>query len=167
MTALRVEVGDDRSRFAYGTRVVTVPVGSAALARSQLLSDPPAAAELTNAIGVVLDHLDDVLREVPEIAEADGVEVAGDDMSAIASVETGATVGGPLELPRDAAEDVFRTLATEARSARAHNPGLAAERLDTVVGGCCVVVALMRHLRLDTITVVAQITTDGDPGGEP
>ena len=38
-------------------------------------------------------------------------------------------------LTRDAAEDVFRTLATEPLADRLHNPGLPRERADIIVGG--------------------------------
>ncbi len=165
MTALQVMVEDARCRFRLAgpaeesSRVVDVPIGSVALARTQLTSDPPHPAELTNAIGAVADYLDDVLRELPGILDAGHVRVGGPDVVAIACVEAGRVVDGPFELSREAAEDVFRTLATERRVDRARNPGLAAERLDTVVGGCCVVVALMRLLHLDAITVC-------DPGAD-
>ena len=45
----------------------------------------------------------------------------------------------------DAAEDVFRTLATEATEARRHNPGLDPGRVDVIVGGCCVLVGIFRY----------------------
>lgn len=156
MNALEIVVDATHCRFSLSGREASIPVGSATLTESQLRSDPPGPAELTNAIGAVVDHLDDVLRELPEIVDAEVVEVRGDDVSAIASVEVGRTVSGPFVLSRAAAEDVFRTLATEQRATRAANPGLLAERLDTVVGGCCVIVALMRHLQLDAIIVVDQ-----------
>ena len=54
-------------------------------------------------------------------------------------------------LQRDAAEDVFRTLATEPRADRIHNPGLEEARADVIVGGCCALVAIMRHLGLERI----------------
>ena len=167
MTTAAIVVDARRCTFSVGDRTASMPIGSADLTESQLHGDPPKPAELTNAIGAVVDHLDDVLRALPEIVEAADVEVRGDDVSAIASVEAGRLVSGPFELSRAAAEDVFRTLATEQRSTRARNPGLIVERLDTVVGGCCVVVALMRHLQLDAITVVEQIDvgTPLDAGG--
>ena len=37
-------------------------------------------------------------------------------------------------IERDAAEEVFRTLATESRAQRLHNPGLEPGRVDTVLG---------------------------------
>ena len=54
-------------------------------------------------------------------------------------------------LTREAAEDVFRTLATEKRADRIHNPGLEEARADVIVGGCCALVAIMRHFGLESI----------------
>jgi exopolyphosphatase/guanosine-5'-triphosphate,3'-diphosphate pyrophosphatase len=48
-------------------------------------------------------------------------------------------------LTRAAAEDVFRTLATEARADRIHNPGLEEARADVIVGGAVILVTIMRH----------------------
>ena len=58
-----------------------------------------------------------------------------------------------FELSRAAAEDVFRTLATETAEDRAWNPGLGPERVDVIVGGLCVLVETMRTLELGSITV--------------
>jgi len=66
-----------------------------------------------------------------------------------------------MVLTRDAAEDVFRTLATEALADRIHNPGLPLERAGVIVGGCCVLVAIMRRLGLDHITVSTRNLLDG------
>ena len=61
-----------------------------------------------------------------------------------------------LGLTRGAVEDVFRTLATETHDERRRNPGLPLDHVPTVVGGCCVVVALLRGLHLDAVTVTVQ-----------
>src|SRR3546814_15561772 len=53
----------------------------------------------------------------------------------------------------EALDDVFRTLATESLADRVHNPGLEEARADVIVGGCCVLVALMRTLGLDEVLV--------------
>ena len=55
------------------------------------------------------------------------------------------------QLTREAAEDVFRTLATEKRADRIHNPGLEEARADVIVAGCCALVAIMRHFGLESI----------------
>ncbi|HYF44750.1 MAG TPA: exopolyphosphatase, partial [Acidimicrobiales bacterium] len=64
-------------------------------------------------------------------------------------------------LTRAAAEDVFRTVATETRADRIHNPGLEEARADVIVGGCCVLVKLMRHWGLDTCLVSEADILDG------
>ena len=64
-------------------------------------------------------------------------------------------------LTRDAVEDVFRTLATEKRVDRAHNPGLEKERVDVIVGGCVVLVAIMRHFAFEECLVSEADILDG------
>jgi exopolyphosphatase/guanosine-5'-triphosphate,3'-diphosphate pyrophosphatase len=62
---------------------------------------------------------------------------------------------------RAAVEDVFRTLATEPLADRVHNPGLPRDRADVIVGGLCVLVALMRRFDAPSITVSAHNLMDG------
>jgi len=64
-------------------------------------------------------------------------------------------------LTRAAAEDVFRTLATERRSLRIHNPGLEEARADVIVGGAVVVVGIMRYFDLDDCLVSEADILDG------
>jgi exopolyphosphatase/guanosine-5'-triphosphate,3'-diphosphate pyrophosphatase len=66
-----------------------------------------------------------------------------------------------FRLTKAAAEDVFRTLATEARSDRIHNPGLEEARADVIVGGCCALVAIYRRLGLDEVLVSEADILDG------
>ena len=56
-------------------------------------------------------------------------------------------------LTRDAAEDVFRTVATESAAQRAHNPGLEPGRVDVIVGGASVLVGIFRVLGFDAMLV--------------
>jgi exopolyphosphatase/guanosine-5'-triphosphate,3'-diphosphate pyrophosphatase len=58
-----------------------------------------------------------------------------------------------FRLTREAVEDVFRTLATETRAQRVHNPGLEAGRADVIVGGVVVLAAIMRYFDLDQCLV--------------
>ena len=62
-------------------------------------------------------------------------------------------VAAPFVLPRDAAEEIFRTVATEAARDRAYNPGLPQEHVDSVVAACCIVLTVMRRLHLDQVTI--------------
>jgi len=66
-----------------------------------------------------------------------------------------------FHLTREAVEDVFRTLATENRADRIANPGLAESRADVIVGGCCVLVAVVRVLGLDDLLVSESDILDG------
>jgi exopolyphosphatase/guanosine-5'-triphosphate,3'-diphosphate pyrophosphatase len=82
----------------------------------------------------------------------------GGTITTVAAVEIGLAVYDRdqvhhFRLQRDAAEDVFRTLATEPLAARIHNPGLQPERADIIVGGCCVLLAIMRRLHADEVIV--------------
>ena len=106
--------------------------------------------QLTNAIGLVADHVDDVLREVPAIVDAHDVHVRGDEIVAPRRrrARRGRRRGRASSIDRDAAEEVFRALATESRADRLHNPGLEPARVDTVLGASCVLVGLMRRLQL-------------------
>ena len=154
--AWHVELGDDELVVVHapgdGTVVRRVlPVGVATLAQ-QFTTDPPRPEDLTNAIGAVADHLDDLVRERPDLVDAP-VTMSGPEATAIAAVELGGSAVLPFVLHRDAAEDVFRTMATERRADRSKNPGLDPLLVDRVVAGCCTVVAVMRKLQLDSLVV--------------
>ena len=154
MTAVIVTVGASTITVAVDHVVHVVPVGIELLADGELHHDPPRPEELTNAIGFVTDHLDDLIRELPAMVGLE-MHLHGPVIEAVAGVEVGAAPDLPFVLSRDAAEDVFRTLATESAGDRARNPGLLREHVAVVVSGCCIVVALMRRLQLDRVTIGA------------
>lgn len=162
MTTLRVHLDDRQCTFASDDGEHVAPLGATTLA-STIAGDPPRADDLSNAIGFVLDTVDDVLRVLPDIIAAELVTISGAAAQAVADLEVGDLASLPFVLTRDAAEDVFRTVATERRADRARNPGLDAERIDTIVSTCCVVVGLMRRLRLDAIEVVADESPTATP----
>jgi exopolyphosphatase/guanosine-5'-triphosphate,3'-diphosphate pyrophosphatase len=142
------------------------PVGAVVLSETDLHRDPPKPEELTNAIGLVTDFMDDLVREQPQVLEATRVVGVAGTIVTIAAVELGIARFDPvalhgMTLTRDAAEDVFRTLATESLNDRKSNPGLPAERADVIVGGCCALVGIMRRLRLPSITVSVHNLLDG------
>lgn len=143
---------------------MSVDVGCVRLTESELAHDPPRPEELANAIGRVQDHLDDVLREMPTLAEARSIIGIGGTITTAAAVEIGTWERDPLHgfwLTRDAAEDVFRTLATESLPDRLHNPGLAADRAPVIVGGLCVLVGVMRRLKVEGLLVSTRSVVDG------
>ena len=97
-------------------------------------------------------------REVPASDDVARLIGVGGSITTIAAVEIGlATYDRDrihhFELTRAAVEDVFRTLATEKRADRAYNPGLPADRVDTIVGGALILATVMRHFDLDTCLV--------------
>jgi len=143
---------DGDSEFAGGS--IDLPCGVRSLKQRHFTADPPHPEELTNAIGEMLDHLDDALREVPTLVEVDRVVVSGHHVAIVANIEHGGVLTVPtFTLTRDAAEDVFRTVATEPAPARRHNPGLPSEDVDDIVAASCAVVAVMRGLHLDQVEV--------------
>src|SRR5262245_18747264 len=154
---LDIDVAPTLTTFHHAGRDHVIPVGPRTLLDHELTDpDPPAPAQLTNALGVVTDHLDDVHREAPSITGVRDVRVLGDEPRHLARVERGGDLPDEaVPLDRAAAEEVFRALATERRAERLHNPGLDPGRVDTILGTCCLVLAVMRRLRLDQILVGA------------
>jgi exopolyphosphatase/guanosine-5'-triphosphate,3'-diphosphate pyrophosphatase len=142
---------------ADGTHELTLPCGMASLHERHITGDPPFPEDLTNAIGEMIDHLDDAQRQLAQLANVSTVIVGGRAATAIAAIEYGGTPpAATFELSRDAAEDVFRTMATESTADRRHNPGLPGDLAHTIVGGCCAMVAVFRALNLDHVTVVLE-----------
>jgi exopolyphosphatase/guanosine-5'-triphosphate,3'-diphosphate pyrophosphatase len=131
-----------------------------------LLHDPPRPEELTNAIGLVTDFMDDLIRDHPEVLNATRVVGVAGSIVTIAAVEIGlqefdATALHGARMTRENVEEVFRTLATETLADRKFNPGLPADRADVIVGGCCVLVGVMRKLRIPEIMVSVNNLLDG------
>lgn len=154
---LDIDMAATATTFRHAGHDHVIPVGPSTLLEHELVDpDPPAPAQLTNALGVVSDHLDDVIRADPDVATARDVRVTGAEPWHLAQVERGRPLEDPaVPLERAAAEDVFRALATERRADRLQNPGLEPSRVDTILGTCCVVLAVMRRLQLPQITVGA------------
>jgi exopolyphosphatase / guanosine-5'-triphosphate,3'-diphosphate pyrophosphatase len=141
-------------------------VGARRLTEAEFTTDPPRPEELTNAIGRVMDDVEDAVRELPDLLRVDRFVGVASTITVVAAVELGLatfdrSVLHGFELSRDAAEDVFRTLATERFDDRIHNPGLPRERADVIVGGCCALVGVMRKLQLSAITVSLTNLLDG------
>ncbi len=173
---LVIDVGGGSTEFAIGTtwagldHVFSAETGAARVTDAFLLSDPPRADELSSALSVIELHIADVKRELPGLADAlssSGLIIGlGGTVSTMAAIELGLIHHDPgainqFELTRVAAEDVFRTLATEAAADRRHNPGLPEDRVDLIVGGACVVVETMRQLDIDAIVVSESDLLDG------
>ncbi len=167
---LVVDIGGGSTELAIGRAAMdacrSIDVGSVRFTERYLRSDPPAPEELSAAISVVRLHLDDVAREAPSMARPCRLVGVAGTVTTVAAVEIGLDVYDPgavdgFVLERAAAEDVFRTLATESLADRVHNPGLVAERADVIVGGCCILVAIMRHWEHDNLLVRERDLLDG------
>lgn len=146
--------------------VRSLDVGAVRLTERHLQGDPPRPEELTNAIGDAYDLIDDALRDVPDMKLASRLIGSAGTIVTAAAVEVGQRLFDPAALhgfvlEREAVEDVFRTLATESVADRVHNPGLPADRADVIVGGLCVLVAVMRRWDARDILVSAHNIMDG------
>ncbi|MEY4365818.1 MAG: hypothetical protein RLZZ305_1162 [Actinomycetota bacterium] len=165
-----VDIGGGSTEISIGTgspRVsFSIPVGAVTATESDLTTDPPRPEDLTNVIGAVQDELEEIGRTAPGALSAGRVVGVAGTFVTVAAVEIGlaqwddSALHG-FELSREAAEDVFRTLATESLADRKLNPGLPPERADVIVAGCCILVGVMRRLRLESVTVSTRGLLDG------
>jgi exopolyphosphatase / guanosine-5'-triphosphate,3'-diphosphate pyrophosphatase len=167
---LVVDIGGGSTEFIVGTTGVdvvrSIDMGCVRVTERFLDSDPPAPEELSNALAWIQDHLEDLVREVPQVAAARTMVGLAGTITTVAAVEIGLAEWDRdaihhFRLTRAAAEDVFRTLATEALADRVHNPGLEAARADVIVGGCLVLVAILRTLGIDEVLVSEADILDG------
>jgi exopolyphosphatase/guanosine-5'-triphosphate,3'-diphosphate pyrophosphatase len=167
---LVVDVGGGSTEFVVGTdkpdAAVSVDIGCVRITEQYLDSDPPLPEELSQAVSVVRDHLADVDRELRGAATARTLVGLAGTITTMAAVELGLAEYDRnaihhFRLRRDAAEDVFRTLATEPVARRRHNPGLEPGRVDVIVGGALIVVSIMRHWSFDEMLVSEADILDG------
>ncbi|MFZ4584229.1 MAG: exopolyphosphatase [Acidimicrobiia bacterium] len=167
---LVVDIGGGSTEFVLGTTVpdalCSVDMGCVRITEQFLHSDPPAPEELANAIAAIRDHLADVQRAVPGAADAATLVGLAGTVTTMAAVELGlpeydAEKIHGFTLTKAAAEDVYRTLATESSAERAHNPGLEPGRVDVIVGGATVAVTILRTLGFDEMRVSEADILDG------
>ncbi|MCU1452644.1 MAG: hypothetical protein JWN46_790 [Acidimicrobiales bacterium] len=167
---LVIDLGGGSTEFVYGTEeleaAISIDVGCVRLTERFIEHDPPQPEELVAAISLTETYIDDVERTIPDARSARTfVGVAG-TITTVAAIELGLAPYDParvhhFRLTRDAAEDVFRTMATESHDARLGNPGLEEARADVIVGGCCALVAIMRILDIDELLVSEADILDG------
>jgi len=167
---LVIDIGGASTEFAFGGEefetAMSLEIGSVRLSDMYIENDPPLPEELSNCVTYTGTWLDDIDREMPQAHTAKTVVgVAGTIATAVA-VEIGIPEYDRdqihhFTLTREAAEDVFRTLATENREDRAFNPGLPAGRVDTIVGGMAILVRIMRHFDLDSLLASESDILDG------
>lgn len=171
---LVIDLGGGSTEFVLGSTgpegaivgMKSIDVGCVRLTERFFDTDPPAPEDLSAAISVTDAWLEDVLMELPAAASAKTVVGLAGTVSTVAAVELGQLTYDRDELhhftlTREAVEDVFRTLATEAKADRIHNPGLEVERADVIVGGCCALVAIFRRFGLSEILTSEADILDG------
>ena len=157
---LLVDVGGGSTELIVGTdepvSLLSLDVGCVRLTEQFLHSDPPTAEELSQAVSVVRDLLADAGRTMPASWDAPTLIGTAGTVWTLAAIELGvdserSDLIDHFRLTRAAAEEVFRTLATEPIEQRRHNPGLEPGRVDVIVGGAIVVVSVMRHWGFDAL----------------
>lgn len=167
---LVVDLGGGSTELSVGTTVcevaMSLDVGCVRLTEKYLHGDPPLPEELHACLSVTGDHLDDVDREMPSARQARTLVGLAGTISTAAAVEQGLHAYDRdkihhFELTKAAAEDVFRTLATESRADRAFNPGLEPGRVDVIVGGMAILVKIMRHFGFESCLVSESDILDG------
>lgn len=167
---LVVDIGGGSTEFAVGAASVaathSTQMGCVRMTEKYLAHDPPLPEELTNCLSEIEFHVDGVARTMPMATNASKLVGLAGTVTTVAAVELGLLEYDRdaihhFELTKAAAEDVFRTLATESLADRVHNPGLERERADVIVGGCCVLVGVMRYLGYSECLVSEADILDG------
>ena len=167
---LVVDIGGGSTEFSYGTTECefarSVDMGCVRFTEKYIEHDPPRPEELLACLSVAEAYIDEVRREYPAMSDARTFVGLAGTVSTAAAVEIGLATYDRDQihhflLTREALEDVFRTLATEPRADRIHNPGLDAARADVIVGGLCVLVQLMRQFDLANCLVSESDILDG------
>ena len=141
-------------------------VGCVRLTERYVHHDPPRPEELAACLQVTELHLDDAVRAMPGISAGCELVATGGTATTAAAVELGLAAYDRdrvhrFELTRAAAEDVFRTLATESAADRAANPGLHPDRAGVIVAGLCILVKVMRYFDFDRCLVSEADILDG------
>ena len=164
------DIGGGSTEFVFGTdaaeAAISLDIGCVRLTEKFVEHDPPRPEELVACLSITEAHLDDVAREMPQGMHARTFVGLAGTVSAAAAVEIGLAEYDRdrihhFRLTKDAVEDVYRTLVTEAREDRIHNPGLEEARADVIVGGMCVLVRIMRYFDIDELVVSESDILDG------
>ncbi len=167
---LVVDIGGGSSEFVFGTTqtesAVSCDIGCVRLTETYIEHDPPLPEELLACLSVTEAHLDDVARLIPRLADARTFVGLAGTVSATAAVEIGLAKYDRdrlhhYRLTKAAVEDVYRTLVTESRADRIHNPGLEPKRVDVIVGGLCILVKTMRYFDFRECLVSESDILDG------
>ena len=165
-----VDIGGGSTELIIGITepigVYSMDVGCVRLTEKFLRHDPPRPEELADVLAEVRDRIEDAVLEVPSLRDAARMVGVAGTITTVAAVEQGLAEYDRdrihhFWLTRAAAEDVFRTLATEARADRISNPGLEEARADVIVAGCAVLVSVLRFFDLPGCLVSESDILDG------
>jgi hypothetical protein len=98
MNVLHIELHRHSAAFTGPDASYTVPLGSSSLA-DMIASDPPLPEELTNAIGIFMDHLEDVTREKSPVPRSPmpSSRCAGPGLQSLVDTEVGHSEGLPFD----------------------------------------------------------------------
>ena len=164
------DIGGGSTEFAFGfdeaSAAMSLDIGCVRLSEKYVESDPPAPEELVACLSITEAHLDDIGREMPQSFEAKTFVGLAGTVASAAMIEIGLPEYDRdqvhhFRLTKEAAEDVYRTVAMESRADRAHNPGLEPGRVDTIVAGMCILVRIMRYFGIDEVLVSEADILDG------
>jgi exopolyphosphatase / guanosine-5'-triphosphate,3'-diphosphate pyrophosphatase len=167
---LVVDIGGGSTEFIVGTGEVegsmSIDVGCVRFLEQYIEHDPPQPEELHACISVTQQWMEDVARELPGLRDARTFVGLAGTITTMAAVEIGLDEWDRdaihhFRFPREAIEDVFRTLVTESLADRVHNPGLEAARADVIVAGACIFAAIVRWLDADECLVSESDILDG------
>ena len=127
----------------------------------------PTAQEPLQVSGSFVTQISIPLPDTPDFLSLTTIPVTFDDQMAsfqmAVSLKTISAINSIAEehKAKAAAEDVYRTLVTEPRADRIHNPGLEEARADVIVGGMCILVQIMRTFGFDDCLVSEADILDG------
>jgi len=165
-----MDIGGGSTETAVGTTTaesfLSLDIGCVRMTEKFLLHDPPLPEELSNCLSVIEAYFKDLEREVPTLRDARTFVGLAGTITTTAAVEIGLAAYDSAQihhfvLSKKAAEDVFRTLATETVEERKENPGLDPQRADVIVGGLCILVQAMRQFDLEECLVSEADILDG------
>ncbi|MGW6460274.1 Ppx/GppA phosphatase family protein [Streptomyces sp. NPDC055078] len=166
---LVVDIGGGSTEFVVGRDRVeaarSVDIGCVRLTERHIRSDPPAAAELAAVRADIGAALDLASRTVPLEAARTLVGLAG-SVTTVAAIALGldAYDSGAIHharVSREQVADITRTLAESTHDQRAAIPVMHPGRVDVIVSGALVLLAVMERIGAREVVVSEHDILDG------